>query len=1025
MKRILALCCIFCFLCNLLPQGAVANEDGINKYFLPEINLGSPLETAQPQHCLVDTVNGVNYMYTTSAGSPAVFNVINLDEKKVEGFYQLPGCSKVWKHVKDSKGRIYIIDFKLLFCYDPAEKKITNYGRYNETETAAFSLCVDEEDNVYIGTYPNAKIIKFDPITATFEDWGTILEGMQYIRNITYHKGYLYCGVYSTNPGKMVRVEVKNPKNKKVFEAPPSSLYTPEDISFFYDSNMADDMLVNYVQTKTLYRMLVFDTVKEEWVDNGYDGGFKGLYSTPAKDGRSYFAYQNRWKALNTQNGMIEDIDWEGNTYSIWGGDWIELKDNPDFPGKTFVTLDLSVAGTGFPLFINFETKKTMVWNDLDMKGAYLVLLNIGDMPDGGIVVSSQGAPKNYWFNSDTGESAIFTAGQIEGTTKYDDKLYLGAYTGARLLEYDPSSPPVDNVNPKQIAVVTEQDRPFAMEAGDGKIYGGTIAKYGHLAGSLFVYDTQTGEFFEENNVVNNQSIMGIAYKDGMIYGSTTVYGGFGVEPTEKEAKIFIYDVKKREKVKEFVPDIPGLTDPVPTYIGDLEFGPDGKLWGATGFTLFSIDPWTEKVSDVFNFGRWEKYDTYRWLPYRIEFDDKGNIYIEMGGIRVINPKTGATKTLTNYVANLYTIGGDGNLYMAVGSDIRMIPIFDKQPTFDYVAYAQSYLNQHTVLKTRNAVASVKGSIRYIDSDNKSVVPAVEEDRALVPIRFIGESFGAEVAWDEDSQTAVITKDDVSVSVTVGKKEMGVNGSIVTMDVPAKTINDRIFIPLRAVSDAFGKQVLWDERGLIVISDEEQRLSDEQLEALNFYFRFYIRNHIMDKNAIEASKQEYNELLSKVNGERVDIPNQSFETVCSDTQAQGFTRISDEGYDTKNMAEFTSLITLEGKRSLRINDTSTELAAGYKTDLIPIDPAQRYKLITPVYPVSGKACIEVYTHDANGKRLYKYANYYDPGVYGAWSFPEIEIDMKGSPQYISIHFFSPQLWQGDCYYDDFALIQMK
>ena len=48
---------------------------------------------------------------------------------------------------------------------------------------------------------------------------------------------------------------------------------------------------------------------------------------------------------------------------------------------------------------------------------------------------------------------------------------------------------------------------------------------------------------------------------------------------------------------------------------------------------------------------------------------------------------------------------------------------------------------------------------------------------------------------------------------------MNVNGSIITLDVPAQTIGGRTLIPLRALVEALGKQVFWDDRGLILISD--------------------------------------------------------------------------------------------------------------------------------------------------------------------------------------------------------------
>lgn len=1025
MKKNASILCVIILICNMFSFVVNANSAGIDAYFMPEVNLGSPLETALPTNCITDVIDGVTYLYTTSVGSPAVFNVFNLDEKKLEGAYDLPGATKVWRHVKDSKGRVYAVGDSKLFRYDPSKKELEELGGYCEGETTSFTLAIDENDNVYVGTYPNAKIIKFDPKTDTFEDWGTVLEGMKYIRTIAYNKGYLYCGVYATNPGKLVRVDVSNPKNRKVFEIPESDLYKIEDVKMIYESNMADDLLVIYFQAPEMHRMLIFDTIKGEWIDHGYDGGFKGLYSTPAKDNLSYFLFRGAWKVIDTTTGLISDIDWTVDQYAIWGGDWVELKGYEDFPGKTFVTLDLR-NDVGAFVFFNFETKKVMNWDDIELKGSYLNLARMGIGPDGDIYVSALGAPKNYHFNPDTGKSKMFTSGQVEGYVEYGGKMYLGLYTGARLEEYDPKKPYEPNVNPRQIGIVPKQDRPFAMDAGDGKIFGGTIAKYGELPGSIFIYDIETEELYYETNLVENQSIMGIAYKDGLLYCSTTIHGGLGATPSEKQAKIFIYDVKKRKKIKEFVPDIPGLKNPVPTHIGDLEFGPDGKLWGATGYTLFSIDPETEKVSDVKSFGTFESYsyEKHWWLPHYIRFDSRGYIYVDMLGMQVVNPKTMEHKTLTSYKVAQYVIGKDDNLYMLVGTTVRAIPILDKEPSFNYSEYAQEYVSDKLVLIADRAVAADNGKFSYIDSGNKDVAPIIENGRTLVPVRFIAEALDSEVEWVDETQTVNLKKGDLSISVKIGDKEIKVMDKTIPLDVPAKTENGRTYLPLRAVSDAFNKQVYWNDSGIIVISNDKQELSSEQADAINYYFKFYAAGSITDEKAMEQARLEYQKLLEKTEGQRITFTNQSFEVPSENIKKiPGFSMIGDEGYIKDEMISVSSIATLNGKKALRITDTSTEKGVGIMSDLIEVDSTKRYKVIVPIYAVSGNTCFEVHTYNANKQRLYNYPNYYKPEVREKWTFPEVEVEMKDNPKYISIRLYNSPLWTGDCYYDDIALIE--
>ncbi len=1036
MKKMLIVVCVFVMLLSTVSVQAATvtpvtdTMSAFGKYYLPEVNLGGVMEASQLQNCVVDTYNGVNYLYTTSAGNPPVFNVVNLDTKQVELTCPVSGGMKSWRHAVDSKGRVYILVISKLYCYDPETRTVTDLGRFDKVEDFAFTLCVDEKDNVYIGTANNAKIIKYDPITQTFEDMGTMMEGMQYVRTVSYHNGWLYCGVYSTNPGKMVRMELANPSNKEVYEAPPSDLYKPEEIGFFYDSNPVDDFVVFYVQTKGLYRILVFDTIKGEWVNNGYTGGFQGYYTTQPNDGKAYFMSMGVWQCLDTKTGMITDTGWKPDfKIPIFGGNWVELKNRPDMPGKTYVTINVDTPSD--IILVNFESQKVEVWEDVEMKGAYLNILLMGDMPDGSVYVASGGAPKDHWFNPDTGEKADFLAGQIEGCVAYNGKLYLGAYTGARIMEYDPAQPYQADVNPRIVGVVTGQDRPFAMDAGDGLVMGGTICKYGGLPGSIFIYDTKTGEFYEENNVVHNQGIMSVAYKDGLLYGSTTIHGGLGSTPTETAAKIFVYDVAQRKKIKEFVPNIPGLNDPIPTDLGALVFGPDGKLWCATGYTIFSVNTDTEEVSDVMTFAKWEKYGTesWKWKPTYIEFDDKGNMYSNMYGMRVINPKTGEHKQLTTYAVNDYTIGGDGNLYLVTGADIRVIPILDQEPSFDYSNYAQKYCDVgKLVLKTGYPVAAANGKAQYIDGTNAQVVPIVENGRTLVPIRFIAESLGAEVSWDDATQTATLVKDAITVKISIGSTQMTVNDKTVVLDVPAQLKNERTLLPLRAVSDAFGKQVHWEECGVIIISDESQTLSDEQVTALDLYLKFQIKKNIVNEKSLEESKKAYEKLIASVKGKEVPIENYSFEEFEKDGTPKGLKYTQKDAYISDKVASVSSTVALEGKYAVHINDTSAETGGGYDmTGLIPIDCVQSYKVIVPIYAVSGKTCMEVLTYNAEGKHMYTYPLYYVPSILGEWTFPELKLDagLKGNPKYISIRLYNSPLWRGDCYYDAIRLFEIE
>lgn len=88
------------------------------------------------------------------------------------------------------------------------------------------------------------------------------------------------------------------------------------------------------------------------------------------------------------------------------------------------------------------------------------------------------------------------------------------------------------------------------------------------------------------------------------------------------------------------------------------------------------------------------------------------------------------------------------------------------------------------------------------------VQPVMENDRTLVPLRAIFEALGADVQWDNRTQTVTATKDGTEVKLVIGGHAYK-NGATVALDVPAKLVNDRTMVPLRFVSEALGAAVNW------------------------------------------------------------------------------------------------------------------------------------------------------------------------------------------------------------------------
>ncbi|PKM42081.1 MAG: copper amine oxidase [Firmicutes bacterium HGW-Firmicutes-8] len=90
------------------------------------------------------------------------------------------------------------------------------------------------------------------------------------------------------------------------------------------------------------------------------------------------------------------------------------------------------------------------------------------------------------------------------------------------------------------------------------------------------------------------------------------------------------------------------------------------------------------------------------------------------------------------------------------------------------------------------------------------VPPVNQNGRVLVPLRSIFEELGADVRWDEQTQTITAQLGVTELILHVGKDEAEINGERITLDVPPQIKNGRTLVPLRFVSEALGAEVKWN-----------------------------------------------------------------------------------------------------------------------------------------------------------------------------------------------------------------------
>lgn len=94
--------------------------------------------------------------------------------------------------------------------------------------------------------------------------------------------------------------------------------------------------------------------------------------------------------------------------------------------------------------------------------------------------------------------------------------------------------------------------------------------------------------------------------------------------------------------------------------------------------------------------------------------------------------------------------------------------------------------------------------------DFEGTEPVKKEGRTLVPLRVIAQGLGAQVNWNPQNRSVNIVKGDVNINLTIDNNTSIVNGRKIQLDVPATIINGRTMVPLRFISQSLGSQVNYD-----------------------------------------------------------------------------------------------------------------------------------------------------------------------------------------------------------------------
>jgi outer membrane protein assembly factor BamB len=504
------------------------------------------------------------------------------------GTYAGPGKTGIVDTIYISFGQYNAPLFLLAVNPDTGEIKQFNCPLFSEM--GAWGYTVGHESLIYLGSYDNAHLLRFDPRTEKWDDLGQPGgEKESFIcRLTTTTDGKIWGGTFPST--KLFSYDPKTGVSEDFGRMDPDQFYC-------YPTAGEDGKIYCAIQFEKM-DIIVFDPKTKTKVSL--------IPEDERKPGRMNLVKGNNGK-------MYANLSPSDKWFLIKDGERLVEVSKSDVPfpqgglsdGRQFQCTDNNLLKIKNPS--TKEEKEIPL--QYDAAGSFIFVVGVG--PDGRIYGSSRLPLRLFVYDpkkdslENLGRASLWP-GEVYSLGSLDGKLYLCSYPGARLSVYDPKRPlrfgEDGDANPRDLGPMGEElYRPRAMIAGPhGKVYIGGYPDYGLLGGAIGVYDPKKNEKRVYRHIIRNQSIASLAYieKFDAIAGGGSILGGTGTHAVEKEAKLMLWDPKEEKKIFEIAP-VPGAK-----IILSLAVTVDGLLYGITdNEKVFVFDPEKKEIRKIFDLG--------------------------------------------------------------------------------------------------------------------------------------------------------------------------------------------------------------------------------------------------------------------------------------------------------------------------------------------------------------------------------------------------------------------------------------
>jgi hypothetical protein len=535
--------------------------------------------------------DGTDIAYVFNSGQPISVSVLDMTTLEVIDRHEIPGYTVSASHVIDDEDDMLYFSVRSpndgsLFRYDPYERKVTKLATGVAGEDFLRSMIL-RDGVIYGSTYPHAKVFSYDVKTGKIRDYGTVEEDSAYAWGFEEVEGDLWVGT-----GTTPRLREVDPGTGKISDIALPAYMTGEGKDFIHDIVRHGDLVFIRSSPSGRQNLAVYDLKADDWCCENVKT--MGTWTQQNHDGKFYYLVGSDVRGYDLKTRKDFSIGWkESELAGEQAGSQLQLVelDRKGYPGTTL----MGFRDDGVLWLYNLE-ERTGELIELPIEGAPATVQSLGIGPDGDPYVGGY-LSTGVMSRIDHSNGRIETLdgpGQGDAVTAVDDDLVIGTYSGAGFYAGDMTQEWEWETNPGHLFTIGRengQDRVSDLIDAGGLAAAGTIPNYGERGGALVLFDPAGGAPQVHRHVVKDHSVVSLAYRDGLIYGGTSIHGGIDSTPAKGPAELFIWDVKAQKRIDSMV------IDKSADIIHTLTFDDEGRLWAMTDSgRMIEFDTRTRKV---------------------------------------------------------------------------------------------------------------------------------------------------------------------------------------------------------------------------------------------------------------------------------------------------------------------------------------------------------------------------------------------------------------------------------------------